>query len=153
LRDTGYLDWRVKNPSKYSDLSLNERLAARGFRSTCQREHVYHVLTEERDHPTAEQVFIRAKKGMPDISMATVYNSLDTLVKTGLVREVNVDASARRYCPNMTEHCHFYCDECGGVYDIEFAADASRSGVSLPKGFHASGFDLAIHGTCRKCHK
>ena len=79
----------VKNNSgKSSETSLNERLAARGFRSTSQRQHVYGVLAGHRDHPTAEQVFMRAKKGMPEISMATVYNCLDTLVKSGLVREV-----------------------------------------------------------------
>jgi len=94
---------------------------------------------------------MRAKKGMPEISMATVYNCLDTLVKTGLVREVNVDPSAMRYCPNMEEHCHFYCDECGEVYDIHF--DGSRPGVELPKGFQASVFELAIHGACPKCAK
>jgi Fur family peroxide stress response transcriptional regulator len=142
----------VKNNSaKPTQPSLNERLAARGYRSTSQRQHVYEVLAERRDHPTAEQVFMRSKKGMPDISMATVYNCLDTLVKSGLVREVNVDPTAMRYCPNMEEHCHFYCDECGEVYDIYF--DGSRPGVELPKGFQASAFELAIHGACPKCVK
>jgi Fe2+ or Zn2+ uptake regulation protein len=109
------------------------------------------VLMQERDHPTAEQVFMRAKKGMSDISMATVYNCLDTLVKSGLVREVNVDPGAMRYCPNMSDHCHFYCDACGGVFDIDFNLDASCSAMSLPKGFKASGFELSIHGACPKC--
>ncbi len=131
-----------------AEISLNQRLAARGFRATSQREHVYRVLIQERDHPTAEQVFMRAKKGMPEISMATVYNCLDTLTKTGLVREVNVDPGAMRYCPNMAEHCHFYCDECGGVYDIQYDAP---QGVALPKGFRASGYELAIHGACPRC--
>ena len=140
------------NSSKATDISLNERLAARGFRSTSQREHVYRVLMHERDHPTAEQIFMRAKKEMPEISMATVYNCLDTLVKTGVVREVNVDPGAMRYCPNMQEHCHFYCDECAGVYDIEYAVNAPQ-GVELPKGFRASGYELAIHGACPKCAK
>lgn len=140
----------VKNNSgNPSERNLVERLAARGFRSTTQRQHVYQVLAGQRDHPTAEQVFMRAKKGMPEISMATVYNCLDTLVKSGLVREVNVDPSAMRYCPNMEEHCHFYCDNCGEVYDIH----CSRPGVDLPKGFQASAFELAIHGACPKCAK
>ncbi|HKQ37302.1 MAG TPA: Fur family transcriptional regulator [Verrucomicrobiae bacterium] len=138
------------NSGKASENSLTERLAARGFRSTSQRQHVYDVLAGQRDHPTAEQVFLRAKKGMPEISMATVYNCLDTLVKSGLVREVNVDSSAMRYCPNMEEHCHFYCDACGEVYDIHFNGTA---GVELPKGFQASAFELAIHGACPKCAK
>ena len=66
--------------NKEIESHLNARLATGGFRFTPQREHVYGVLLEERDHPTAEQVFLRAKKAMPDISMATVYNCLDALV-------------------------------------------------------------------------
>jgi Fe2+ or Zn2+ uptake regulation protein len=139
----------VKNSGKSTESSLNERLVARGFRPTSQRQHVYGVLAGHRDHPTAEQVFMRAKKAMPEISMATVYNCLDALVQSGLVREVNVDPTAMRYCPNMEDHCHFYCDECGGVYDINF--DGSRAGVELPKGFQASAYDLSIHGACPKC--
>ena len=139
----------VKNTGKNTENNLSERLAARGFRVTSQREHVYHVLAGHRDHPTAEQVFMRAKKGMPEISMATVYNCLGALTKSGLVREVNVDPTAMRYCPNMEDHCHFYCDECGEVQDIRF--DGARSGVELPKGFQASAFELSIHGACPKC--
>lgn len=135
------------------DDRLNERLAARGFRFTCQREHVYNVLLGERDHPTAEQVFFRAKKGMPEISMATVYNCLDTLVKAGLVREVNVDRTAMRYCPNMREHCHFYCDDCGSVYDIDVSERAGKPDFQLPRGYRATRFEVAIHGKCPKCAK
>ena len=133
------------------DEKLNERLAARGFRATSQREHVYTVLLGERDHPTAEQIFMRAKKSMPDISMATVYNCLDTLVKAGLVRQVNLDRMAMRYCPNMSEHCHFFCDECGGVYDIDAPADGGLPGINVPKGYRVNRFELAIHGACPKC--
>ncbi len=93
-----------------SESGLDERLARGGFRFTPQREHVYAVLLQKRDHPTAEQVFIRAKREMPDISMATVYNCLDALVKCGLARQVTLERGAARFCPNMREHCHFYCD-------------------------------------------
>src|SRR5437763_15467381 len=97
---------------------LTERLNTGCFRFTPQREHVYTVLLQKRDHPTAEEVFIRAKREMPDISMATVYNCLDALVKCGLARQVTLERGAARFCPNMQEHCHFYCDNCGGVFDI-----------------------------------
>ena len=134
------------------DDRFNERLAARGFRFTSQREHVYNVLLGERDHPTAEQVFLRAKNGRADISMATVYNCLDTLVKAGLVREVNLDRTAMRYCPNMSEHCHFYCDDCGGVYDIDLP-EAEIEGIRVPKGYRVNRFEISIHGACSKCAK
>src|SRR5215471_941336 len=128
--------------------SLNERLVTSGFRFTPQREHVYSVLLAKRDHPTAEQVFIRAKHEMPEISMATVYNCLDALVKCGLVRQVTLDRGATHFCPNMTEHCHFYCDVCSGVFDISLPPETS---LSLPQGFRAERFDIAIHGRCPAC--
>src|ERR1041385_9100151 len=98
--------------------SLSERLVTGGVRVTPQRQHVYDVLLQKRDHPTAEEVFIRAKREMPEISMATVYNCLDALVKCGLVRQLTLERGAARFCPNMEEHFHFYCDVCGGVFDI-----------------------------------
>ena len=133
-----------------TDSRFNERLATSGFRFTPQRQHVYNVLLEKRDHPTVEDVFIRSKEKMPDISMATVYNCLDALVKCGLVRHVNLERSATRYCPNMKEHCHFYCDECGGIHDIDFAAD-NHAGLNVPAGFEVKQFDISIRGTCRDC--
>src|SRR3989338_8959508 len=97
--------------NRVDDHRLDESLATSGLRSTRQRHHVYDVLLQKRDHPTAEEVFIRAKENMADISLATVYNCLDTLVQCGLVRQVNLDRTPTRYCPNMGEHCHFYCDQ------------------------------------------
>ena len=134
-----------------TDSRFNERLATSGFRFTPQRQQVYSVLLEKRDHPTVEEVFIRSKQEMPDISMATVYNCLDALVQCGLVRQVNLDRAATRYCPNMKEHSHFYCDECGGIYDVDFAEDGERSRLQIPKGFKVKHFDISIRGVCRDC--
>jgi Fur family transcriptional regulator, peroxide stress response regulator len=133
------------------DHQLNERLATSGFRFTPQRQHVYNVLLEKRDHPTVEEVFIRSKHGMPDISMATVYNCLDALVKCGLIRHVNFDRSATRYCPNMKEHCHFHCDSCGGIYDVDLLADTNTAGLQIPDGFRVNHLDISIRGLCRDC--
>jgi len=134
-----------------SDTRFNERLAHSGFRFTPQRQHVYDVLISRRDHPTVEEVFIRAKEAMPDISMATVYNCLDALVQCGLVRHVNLDRSATRYCPNMKEHCHFYCDECGSIYDVDFSANGDHAGLKIPAGFKVKQFDVSVRGLCRDC--
>src|SRR5256885_5221716 len=128
---------------------INERLATSGFRFTPQREHVYNVLLEERDHPTAEQVFLRAKNRMPDISMATVYNCLDALVKCGLVKQVSLDRGAMRFCPNMHEHCHFYCESCGGGYDIDLTH--ARPEIPVPRGFRTRHYEVSIRGLCPDC--
>ena len=131
---------------------LTEQLGATGLRLTPQRQQVYDVLLQKRDHPTAEEVFIRAKKTMPEISHATVYNTLDALVKSGLVRQVQLDRGATRFCPNMHEHCHFYCDDCENVFDIDLPMKA-QNGVALPRGFKARRFEIAIHGVCQSCAK
>jgi len=133
---------------------LNERLATSGLRSTVQRQQVYDVLLQRRDHPTAEELFIRAKTGSPEISIATVYNCLDALVKCGLVRQVNLDRSATRYCPNMHEHFHFYCDGCGTIFDINSPAKGPGTlKVQVPDGFTIGHCEISVRGSCPACNK
>ena len=108
-------------------------------------------LIHKLDHPTADEVFIRAKKAMPEISHATVYNCLDALVQSGLARQVQLQRGATRFCPNMEEHCHYYCDECGAVFDV--ALDADSAVVPRPKGFKVDHYDIAVHGLCAACAK
>lgn len=129
---------------------LTERLATSGFRFTTQRRHVYEVLLQKQDHPTAEDVFLRAKRAMPDISMATVYNCLDALVKCGLVRQVQLRRGATRFCPNMEEHCHYYCDECRTVFDVPLPANGPAA-MPRPKGFKIDHYEIAVHGVCSEC--
>ena len=132
-----------------SDIRLNERLGAGGFRFTPQRQRVYDVLLQTRDHPTAEEVFIRAKHRMPDISHATVYNCLDALVQSGLARQVTLERGATRFCPNMEEHCHYHCEECGEVFDVAFPENSTL--LPRPKGFKIARYDIAVHGVCARC--
>jgi Fe2+ or Zn2+ uptake regulation protein len=131
--------------------ALQESLGKGGLRTTPQRQHVYKVLLEKKDHPTAEEVFIRAKKGMPEISIATVYNCLDALVSCGLVRQVNQDREATRFCSNMQPHHHFYCDQCGGAYDIDRESHDSEPPVAMPRGFKPNRYEVTIRGLCPDC--
>lgn len=126
-------------------------MATNGYRLTPQRSHVYGILLQQRDHPTANEVFLRAKQVMPDISMATVYNCLEALVECGLVRQVNLDRSATRFCPNMDPHCHFFCEVCGRIFDIDFDPETMRTEVAIPDGFKVSHFGLALRGICVHC--
>jgi Fur family peroxide stress response transcriptional regulator len=136
---------------KKTNGDLNERLTTGGLRLTPQRQQVYDVLIQKRDHPTAEEVFIRAKQAMPDISMATVYNCLDALVQCGLVRQVQLERGATRFCPNMEEHCHYYCDKCGTVFDVALTGNSAV--VPRPKGFKIDHYEIAVHGLCADCAK
>jgi len=135
----------------FVDERLNERLAKTGLRFTAQRRQVYGVLLARRDHPSADDVFLRAKREMPDISLATVYNCLDTLVQCGLVRQVIHERGATRYCSNMQEHHHFYCDECGGTYDIDADPTEGEPQIEMPPGFSIRHFEIVFQGLCPNC--
>jgi Fur family peroxide stress response transcriptional regulator len=72
----------MKNSAPDSIPSYERAMGREGLRLTPQRRHVYEVLMAKRDHPTATEVFIRAQKRMPSISLATVYNCLETRART-----------------------------------------------------------------------
>jgi len=137
--------------NKQFERELGERLATSGFRFTSQRRCVYDVLLHKRDHPTADEVFMRAKRMMPEISHATVYNCLDALVQCGLARQVTLERGAARFCPNMEEHCHYYCDACGEVFDVTLPA--AGPAMPKPRGFKVDHYDIAVHGLCADCAK
>ncbi len=127
---------------------LDEALEGSGQRATKQREHVFALLLEKRDHPTADEIYARAKSGMPTISLATVYNCLETLVEASLIRQVNFEREPTRYCPNLTQHAHFYCKETGEVFDVDLSSSLlSELKGTLPAGFTVEQIDIAINGT------
>lgn len=103
--------------------ALNRTLADSGVRSTPQREVIFQTLLEERDHPTAEELFNRVKTRLPSISLATVYNCLETLEQCGLVKPVNFERESTRFCPNRREHAHLLDATTGKVRDVELPSD------------------------------
>ena len=139
-------------PQRAGD-EVKDRLAGAGLRPPAQRGGVYGVLLGERDHPTADEVFLRAKQVKPDISMATVYNCLDALVKCDLVKQVNLDRAATRYCPNMDDHAHFQCEECGAITDFAGSTTPRASGFKVPRGFKVQQVEMSLRGLCEECSK
>ncbi|MFL2479914.1 MAG: Fur family transcriptional regulator [Verrucomicrobiales bacterium] len=123
-----------------------------GHRMTPQRQVVYDVLMSSRDHPTATEVFIRVQEKMSSISLATVYNCLDTLAVAGIVKQVNVDREPSRYCGNLAPHAHFHCETCATVMDIDLKDGVEPSGsVKLPRGAKIQKVEVAVRGQCPEC--
>jgi Fur family transcriptional regulator, peroxide stress response regulator len=126
---------------------LAQRLADSGLRATPQREIVYATLLTKRDHPTAEEVFARVKAEMPSISLATVYNCLETLAQCNLIRQVNHERGPTRYCPNLQPHAHFYDEQTGATYDVDLPPTVLDQLKSLlPTGFNAAAVEITFRG-------
>lgn len=130
-----------------------ETISHSGHRLTPQRREVYDVLLHKRDHPTATEVFMRVKKRMRGISLATVYNCLETLVGCGLAKQVNVEREATRYCANLQEHGHFVCERCGKVFDIPITKGRRMEQLfQLPENFVTTHSDITLRGACPNCN-
>ena len=138
----------MKVATKDSISCFQDMLKAKGFRSTKQRLSVYKVLLGKKDHPTADEVLLRVRRVLPTISLATVYNCLETLVDCGLVRQVNLDRAPSRFCPNLTPHAHFKCSRTGEIFDLAMDDKTIANLKSiLPEGFLAENFDLSFVGS------
>ena len=123
---------------------------------TKQRQVVFDVLEAiGHEHPTASEVFVQAKERMPTISLATVYNCLESLTGAGAIRQVNIEREATRYCPNLRPHAHFYCIDCDKVFDIGLESGADASAVwALPPGCRIEELNVSmrgVFGTCPRC--
>lgn len=141
---------RYSLPGEAREL-LDKALSRGGLRATRQREHVFKVLLMKRDHPTADEVYARARKEMDGISLATVYNCLETLVGCGLVRAVNYEREPTRFCPNLSEHAHFQDRGTGRVYDVDLPTEVmDKLRDILPEGFEADSVELHFHGKVRE---
>jgi Fe2+ or Zn2+ uptake regulation protein len=89
----------VRRPLKIEPVraaSSLERLPRRGLRLTAQRRVIAEALEGVHVHLAADGVFERAVARLPEISRATVYNTLNQLHTLGEVREITLDGGSRR---------------------------------------------------------
>ncbi|MCU1496656.1 MAG: transcriptional repressor [Acidimicrobiales bacterium] len=132
---------------------LLTRLRQRDWRLTAQRRAVAQVLAGEHVHLTADEVHARAVAVLPEISRATVYNTLGELVALGEVREVTLEGRAKRYDPNHDiAHHHLVCTSCGLIMDVP-VIDGAAAGLPTGSrhGFRVDEVEVVYRGTCATC--
>ncbi|MQY13589.1 Peroxide-responsive repressor PerR [Streptomyces sp. RB5] len=132
---------------------LLERLRSRGWRLTAQRRVVAEVLDGDHVHYTADEVHARAVARLPEISRATVYNTLGEMVTLGEVIEVSTDGRAKRYDPNAHHaHQHLVCSGCGAIRDVHPTGNPLADLPDAERfGFTVSSADVTYRGLCPAC--
>ena len=119
---------------------------------TPQRRAVLRVVAESGEHLTANEIFEAARRDLPSISFATVYNSLKYLKDEGLVREINFGKGSSRYDRETARHDHAVCSRCGKLVDFDLAETpqliraAARRSRFKPESIH-----LTLVGLCPDC--
>jgi Fur family transcriptional regulator, stress-responsive regulator len=131
---------------------LIERLQSRAdWRMTAQRRVIAQALDGDHIHLTAEQIFQRARQHLPELSLATVYNTLNELVALGELQQMDVAGGPTRYDPNTEHrHDHLVCLRCGEVHDV-FPRGKLQLPASQRFGHRIVGQDTVFKGYCPKC--
>lgn len=131
---------------------LRDALEANGQRFTEQRAAVYRFLRGTTRHPTADTVFTAVRAEIPDISLATVYKSLETLVGCGLALKLTYGDGSARYDGRTDPHHHARCLGCESVVDVPGRLDtASLQRLDPVSGFAVEGYRLELIGYCSHC--
>ena len=134
------------------DVILRRALETNGHRFTEQRAAVYRYLRSTTAHPTADDVFTTVRTGIPDISLATVYKALETLVGCGLAMKLTYGDGSARYDARTEPHPHARCLSCGAVMDVPGEMSmAALKGVGTLEGFAVESYRLELLGHCVHC--
>jgi Fur family transcriptional regulator, peroxide stress response regulator len=121
-----------------------------GLKLTPQRLSIISFLENNISHPTAEDVYRHVSKRFPTMSLATVYNTLETLKAKGRLSEITIDADRRHFDPDTRLHHHAICTGCRKIIDVTCDFDLSVSEKELP-GFQITGSHVAFYGLCPDC--
>lgn len=130
-------------------------LTAAGLRRTPQRIAVLQYLLRHPDHATVDELWPALNKRHARASRATVYNTLHSLAKAGLVREFKLDGNAARYDAFLHPHHHFVCDKCGAVEDLEWfdvsGLSRDKSALTRSGARRIRSYEVIVRGDCAKC--
>jgi Fe2+ or Zn2+ uptake regulation protein len=90
-----------------------------GLRCTQQRLALYEALANCQSHPTADELYTLVNSnGGPELSMATVYNTLEAFCEAGLCQKIAGVNGCCRYDADMHEHLHFKDRRTGKILDV-----------------------------------
>lgn len=128
-------------------------LRSEGKRITPQRTAICRVLASTNSHPTANQIYEQLKLEYPSLSLATVYNTLDTLVNLGLVNILGAAGDdAVHYDADTTPHVNLACVICHRVIDLpsHYIQNLDQE-VENTSSFKLLGARVMYYGICPDC--
>ena len=120
-----------------------------------KRNAIYECLCSTDTHPSAEMVHEMLHAEHPDISLATVYNCIESLAAQRLINQLHFDNGPCRFCPNVEPHVHVMDDasnrvlddNTNRVIDVQLKEGLSPEDVfELPEGVHIKSMEAYLRG-------
>lgn len=126
----------------------------RGLPVTVQRRTILEAVLDAQDHPSADRVNVEVARRTPGISRATVYRTLETLVRMGIITRACHPGRGVRYDNRLEIHHHLVCLRCDTMIDI---SDPRLDALPIPdtsaEGFEVSDHRVQLRGLCRSCRE
>lgn len=134
--------------------SYKTMLSNEGLKFTPQRLEILEEVVSGEGHRECEEIYLSMKKKGKIVSRATVYRTIDLLVKNNLARKLELGDGRARYESklNSSHHDHLICIDCGDI--VEFVDDeieSKQEEIALNHGFILKKHIHQLFGVCKKC--
>jgi Fur family transcriptional regulator, ferric uptake regulator len=130
-------------------------LREQGLPVTPQREVVADLVFSSNEHLSVDEIEQRLRAEGERIGKATIYRTLELLVRSRLVQEHDFGEGFKRYEHRLSrqpDHDHLICTECGGVTEFESRELRTlQDQVAEAHGFSPTRHKLEIYGLCSAC--
>ena len=149
-------------PGTMADITPSQRLFRRylkehGLPVTHQREAIARVVFSSSEHLSVEEIEGRLRSAGDRIGKATIYRTLDLLVRSRLVVEHDFGEGFKRYEARLSLEPvfeHLICLECGNVIGFEsWEVKEVMARITQLHGFKPMRHKLEIYGLCRSCQE
>lgn len=129
-------------------------LNSKGLRLTRQRQQVVKAFLDQKDHLSAEELYLKVKEVAPEIGYTTVYRTLKLLFEADLAHARNFRDGFSRFEPAhlVEHHDHLICRKCGNITEfVNVHIEEIQGKVAREHGFKITDHTLDIYGVCRDC--
>lgn len=137
-----------------AESKFREYLSSQSLKYTPERRKIFREIADSREHFAADELYMKLKTHNRRVSRATVYRTLDLLVKLGLVRKVcmGVRSSVYENVLKWKRHGHLVCIKCGKLEEFSLdELESTFSGVCDEFDFEPNNRCVQIFGTCHNC--
>ncbi len=125
------------------------------LKATGQRAVILKIIQSGKGHLDADEIYQRARKKLPRLSLSTVYRALQKFKESGLIEERHLDEDHHHYeASHRGEHHHLICTTCGKVVEFNLPiSEIVAERVRQVEGFDITGGEINLTGHCPDCRK
>lgn len=124
-------------------------------RSTRQRRLILEIIQQAEGHLDADEIYQKACQKQPNISLSTVYRSLQLFKESELVKEHQFDGMRWYYeITPQSKHHHLVCLGCGRIFEFKCpSAERLKSRISREEGFRVTDAEVRLVGYRPECQQ